>query len=674
MAKQGVIADKTKGFGALVQRAVADAREADRKRMRAGRGKAPAVHVIDFESKPIEGRPRYPPEPVGVSIRKAGEKRSRYYAFGHPTENNCTKADAIKALREVWPKKLSDPAILCHNAKFDYDVAVTHMGMRPLDWRQIHDTMFLLFLHNPHARSLGLKECAEEILGQAPDERDAVRDWLIENGHVKKAAKRIGEHIWKAPGKLVGEYAAGDTDRTLDLFQHLYHSVCHDRGMLEPYDVERELMIALLDNERDGIRVDLPRLKRDHALYTAAMQHVEAWLRKRLKAPGLDFNKKDQLADALESSGVVTEWEITPKSGKKATNKKSLTLDKFNDQRVANALNYRNRLHTALSTFMGPWLLQAMETGGTVHCNWNQVRGGSDEDGGGARTGRFSSNPNFQNIPTEFEIPHPDHITDFVVPGATGKGALPALPLMRGYMLPDAGGVWLSRDYSNQEPRITAHYTNDAFADAYRANPRLDPHQWVADEASKAAGHPITRKQGKVLNLAVTYGLGDGALATQLGVSVPQARAVKGAMRRMMPGLAKLETEIKTTFKMGRAIRTWGGREYHVEPPRYVEKFKRVMTFEYKGLNVLIQGSAADCTKRAMLAFFRAVKREGLTGVRFLVCVHDEINITAPKAVAKEAMALLRKCMDDVKFNVPMRSTGEHGPNWHALTTFKEAA
>lgn len=672
MAKAQTIERKAEkgSFAAAIMRQRAEAAAALHARMKKSRSKAPAVHVIDFETEAIQPRPLYPPKPVGVSIRKAGEKRSRYYAFGHPTENNCTKQEAIKALREVWD---SGTPILCHNAKFDYDVAVTHMGMRELPWDRIHDTQYLVFLHNPHAKSVGLKESAAEILGIPPAERDAVREWLEANGHVKKGQK-WGAFIHLAPGKLVGKYAEGDTDRTLELFQFLYHSVCVERGMLEAYDVERELMPHLLENERAGIRTDLPRLKKDHALYVAARDHVEAWLRKRLKAPDLDFNKKEKVAEALAAAKIVTDWEYSAKTGKRLTNKHVLTIDKFRDAKVANALNYRNRLQTALSTFMGPWLAQAAATGGTIHCVWNSVRSGhgNDNEAGGARTGRFSSTPNFQNIPNEFDdVIHPDHITDFVAPGEKKPGRLPPLPYMRSYLLPDKGHVWLSRDYSQQEPRILAHFTNDAFTEAYRKNPKLDPYVWLANAASEAAGHKFDRKTGKILTLAITYGLGDGELAARLGVTVQQARNIKRGLRRMMPGLERLEKEIKTTFRMGQAITTWGGRKYHVEPPKYVEKFKRIMTFEYKGVNILIQGSAADCTKRAMLAYFRALKKTG-SKARFLVCVHDEINVSAPRATYKADMALLRKCMDGVKFSVPMRSEGEYGPNWFALSPFKE--
>src|SRR5580700_7065870 len=96
----------------------------------------PAVTTIDFETDPIRSRPQYPPAPVGVSILMPAEKKARYYAWGHPTGNNCTKSQGERALRETWR---SGP-LLFQNAKFDIDVAQTHMGCGPVV--EYHDTMF----------------------------------------------------------------------------------------------------------------------------------------------------------------------------------------------------------------------------------------------------------------------------------------------------------------------------------------------------------------------------------------------------------------------------------------------------------------------------------------------------------------------------------------------------
>jgi len=133
--------------------------------------RAPKVHVIDFETEGIEQRPHFPPRPVGVSIRKAGERRSRYYAWGHPTGNNCTMEEGVRALRQVWED--SHTPILAHNAKFEYAVATEVLGLPEIPWERVHDTQYLLFLHNPHAKTLSLKPSSEDLLGLPPEEPGA---------------------------------------------------------------------------------------------------------------------------------------------------------------------------------------------------------------------------------------------------------------------------------------------------------------------------------------------------------------------------------------------------------------------------------------------------------------------------------------------------------------------
>ena len=93
----------------------------------------------------------------------------------------------------------------------------------------------------------------------------------------------------------------------------------------------------------------------------------------------------------------------------------------------------------------------------------------------------------------------------------------------------------------------------------------------------------------------------------------------------------------------------------------------RMCTFEYKLLNYLVQGSAADCTKEAIIRYDEA-KQHG----RFLVTVHDEINVSASKKYAKSEMAILREAMESIEFGLPMLSDGESGSNWADLIAFQE--
>jgi DNA polymerase I-like protein with 3'-5' exonuclease and polymerase domains len=623
--------------------------------------KTPQVITIDFETFGIERRPKYPPVPVGVSIKWPG-KNAKYFAWGHTAENNCSKEVGIFNLKQAYD---SNYGLLFHNAKFDIDVAEEHLGMPRLDWSRYHDTQYLLFLVDPHADSFSLKPSAERLLDMPPEEQDAVASWLLQNQPLagikimpgKQAEHNTGRYIAYAPGKLVGEYANGDVIRTEKLFKLLWPQV-QQADMLTAYDIERELMPILLDNEKQGIRVDLDKLEEDFVYYQGALVTCDKWLRKRFKKPDLNIDSKAELAVALEESGVVRDWVLTP-TGKKSVSKDNLKPEQFNDPRVANAMSYRSKLQTCLSTFMEPWLITARETNGIIHTNWNQVRQYSnDKKSKGTRTGRLSSSPNFQNIPKIFTDKgdgyiHPDHLK------------VKELPLMRTYLLPDKGGVFCHRDYNQQELRLAAHYEGGALAEEYRTNPRLDVHKFVGDEITRITGKTFERRAVKITNFGIIYGYGVDALAKDIGCSRDEANELKAAHRIALPGIRDVEQSIKSIGKAGEAIHTFGGREYYCEEPFHNGRF--TMTFEYKLFNYLIQGSAADMTKRAVIAYNK-MKKHG----RFMVTVHDEINISVPVKHVKSEMKILKAAMESIKLDVPVVTDGGTGLNWGALEKYAD--
>jgi DNA polymerase I-like protein with 3'-5' exonuclease and polymerase domains len=249
-------------------------------------------YVVDFETEAIEDRPKYPPVPVGVSIRPPGGQ-PRYYAWGHPTGNNTTKDRVALILSDIWR---SGREIVFHNAKFDLDVAEVHFGLPSLPWHLVHDTMFLVFLHDPHADSLSLKPSAERILEMPPEEQDAVQAWLYEHKVIKKN-QHPGPFIAKCDGRVVGRYANGDVDRTWKLFNRLLPKL--DEKERKAYDRERRLLPILLKNERQGLRFDIERAEREIPVYEKALVTADEWLRTRLSAPDLNLDADADVADAL---------------------------------------------------------------------------------------------------------------------------------------------------------------------------------------------------------------------------------------------------------------------------------------------------------------------------------------------------------------------------------------
>lgn len=634
---------------------------------------------IDFETMPIGQRPdAMPPKPVGVAINAPWHAETKYLAFGHHTANNSTPEEAQQELGRIWDSGIP---ILAHNMKFDYEVGVEWFNMPFLPWDRLHDTMYQAYLCDPHARSLGLKELAADFLEWAPEEKDALAGWIADNTAALLASypwnrtwdkkeqrfknpkkitpKEAGKWIFATPGDICGKYAIGDVDRTIGLFRHL-SPVVLENGMWGAYDRERELMPILLANEREGMRADVEGLRYEGALFRQAFDKAEDWLRRELHAGGLNFDADQDVAKILSQRGIVRDedWQTTAE-GDLSMSKDNLTPELFtgpNGAAIASALGYRNRLKTCLSMFMEPWLAQAEKNNGHISTNWNQTRS-AGESGGGTRTGRPSTDKhNFLNISKDFAgrtdgYIHPEFLS------------VPGLPLCRKYILPDEGHVFQHRDFSGQEMRVFAHFEQGQLWDAYQADPSIDPHAVVGAELLRLTGKELERTKVKVLNFQAIYGGGVPAAQRKLHCSYAEAKEFKAFHEKGLPGRKILSEEILKIVRLGDPIRTWGGRLYYPEPPRFVKKAGRVQSFEYKLINYEVQGSAADLTKEAIIQWNRAGSRS-----RFLVTVYDEINISSPVEHQEDEMEILRIAMEADRLSVPMLSDGKRGPNWGALT------
>lgn len=612
--------------------------------------------TFDYETEGIVGNPVFnPPRPVGVSI-KIDDQPSRYLGWGHPTENNCSFEDgkgillASMRLHQDW---------LAHNKAFEAAVSKKHFGVVKKRAERFHDTQFLLFLTDPYAFSLSLKPSAERVLGWAPEEQDELRDWILANvpGTTtnKKSPMFWAAFICKAPGKLVGRYACGDTDRTYALFNHLHPTVV-ENDMEEAYIRELKLEPILSDSSRKGVRVDMKGLERDIPIYTEIKTFAEDYIRTRLGDFNIDSDV--ELANALEQSDQVTEWVLTP-TGKRSTARKNLA-GRIKDPDLLAMLGYRGVLATCLGTFAKPWLDKASATGGRLHAQWNQVRG--DRGSGnidGTRTGRPScKEPNLTNIPNDFE--------DFVVPPSVRR-VVRALSEkhrhtfhdiihMRQYLLPEEGHVWLKRDFDAQEMRWLAHFTEGKLYEAFHKDPKTDPHEAVKKIIFEFSGLELSRKHTKITGFGIMYGRGIPNLSTALGVDIIKGAATRAAYYAALPEVQWLANETRNMGRTGSPIITWGGRRYYREP-------NPERDLSYKLLNYLIQGSAADQTKESIVVWneYRGPNDH------LLATIYDENNISAPKDGWKASMKILRETMDADRADVPFCSKGYTGLNWDEI-------
>ena len=297
---------------------------------------------------------------------------------------------------------------------------------------------------------------------------------------------------------------------------------------------------------------------------------------------------------------------------------------------------------------------------GRIHAEINQLRG----DNGGTVSGRLSmSNPNLQQVPARNK--------------EYGK-------LIRGLFLPEEGCKWGSFDYSQQEPRLVVHYAattdkalggltgSEQLIKAYQ-NDDTDFHQTVAQMAG------IPRGQAKTINLGIFYGMGSNKLSKQLGITFDEAKALLRKYDNKVPFVRELANRVMQQADKSGSIKTIMGRRCRFDKwePRayglhkamtekeYIAEYgslnsaKRAMT--YKALNRLIQGSAADQVKAAM------VKCDKL-GHTPMLQIHDELCFSVE---TEEDEAEIKKYMehnDNIDLMVPSKVDVAIGDNWGEAT------
>jgi DNA polymerase I-like protein with 3'-5' exonuclease and polymerase domains len=255
--------------------------------------------------------------------------------------------------------------------------------------------------------------------------------------------------------------------------------------------------------------------------------------------------------------------------------------------------------------------------------------------------------------------------------------------MIRSLFLPEEGDRWGSFDYSSQEPRLVVHYAHglkiygaEQFVEAFNEDPRTDFHQLAADLMG------VSRKEAKTIGLGLIYGMGVNKLSHQLGVSVDEARDISRLYHAKVPFLRELSNRcmdraanspyfVRTILHRRCRFPLWEPKSVtNSDSPRtpydrikaaevYGENNIKV-AFTYKALNRVIQGSAADQTKKAMVELYK----EGLLP---LIQIHDELAMSVPdKATADKVEKIMQEC---VQLHVPSVVDAEFGPNWGKLKT-----
>ena len=599
------------------------------------------IVFLDFETEAIGPRPDYPPRPVGLAIYDPqGKYPNGYLAFGHTMGNNSTFGEVHEILLDIYK---SGRSICFHNAMFDLDVIETHFELPMPAYHRIHDTLILAFLHDPHVQSLSLKDLVVTWGLAEPSERDELRDWIIANvPDAKRKKSTWGAHISKGPVGLVGRYAEADVRLTSQLFYYLAEKVLPSQ--LEPYHREIQLLPILLENSRLGVRVDRVGLSAAKEQAIKDIEKCTVWVRALLNSPELNVDSDSQLVDSIYQSEHWDKnkaWPTTDKGQKQAT--KEALEEMLTNEHLRDVLRYRANLSTCLSTFIEPWLHSSEKTG-RIYTNWNSVRG----ERGGTRTGRLSSTPNFQNAPIRYP-----------------KVNLPAdldvapLPLIRSFILPDEGHKLVACDFNAQELRIFAHFEGGNLMKQYQQDARADLHTYAATMMTEASGREVSRTYSKGVSFAILYGAGPKKISEMLEVDYEMAKTLMDSYTTAVaPGLKDMQNTMRIRYKLRQPLKTVGGRLVPMEPPKIIHG--RLREFDYKGVNLLIQGSAADQAKAAMI-LYQQTRQDS----RLLLSVHDELVISVPEEhIEREANCLMNAMCNAVTLDVPMVSDYKVGSTY----------
>ena len=564
---------------------------------------------------------------VGYAIAVDGWKG--YYPVAHQGGGNLDKARVERWIRDVL---LLPADKVMHNAAYDLGW-LTATGFTVNG--RIVDTMIAAPLLDENRFSYSLNSLGFDYLQEIKSEQG-----------LKQAAGDFGVHpkkeLWKLPAMYVGDYAEQDAALTLKLWQH-FKALMRREEVESVFDLETKTFPVLFEMTRRGIKFDRARAARLIDQLQHREKEIHAELRKLCGKP-VDIWAAQSIATAFDGLSI-------PYS--KTTNGLPSFTKNFLDNcehPVAKLIIEARETNKTHSTFLQPYLNFSEKTG-RIHPHVNQLR----SDDGGTVTGRLSmANPNLQQVPARHEV---------------------IGPMVRSLFLPEEGQLWASNDFSSQEPRLLVHYASllelpgvDKMVDAYRNDTNTDFHQMVADMAG------IARKPAKTIGLGLTYGMGKAKLAGELGLSQDEASELIDTFHSKVPFLKGTIEAVMRRIEhaaSGGAIRTLLGRRcrfplweptqwgVHKALPReqaiveYGHRIKRAGT--YKGLNRLIQGSAADQTKAAMVALADA-------GFTCALQVHDEVALSVNGK--EEALEAARIMASAVKLEVPSRVDVEIGPSW----------
>ena len=551
-----------------------------------------------------------------------------YYPIAHEGGGNMDRKMVLKWFQDI----LNTPATkIFHNAM--YDVCwIRALGLSISG--KIVDTMIASALVDENQMRYDLNNCAKRYTGKGKNETElyeAAKSWGVD----PKA------EMYKLPAIYVGAYAEKDAEITLALWQELKKEIDH-QDINSIMDMETELFPCLIDMKFKGVCVDVEGA---HILKKELASQEGKLLLEVKKETGIDTQIWAARSIAQVFDKLKLDYDRTEKTSAPSFTKNFL---QNHPHPVVKQIAQAREINKAHTTFIDTILKHSHK--GRIHADINQLR----SDNGGTVTGRFSySNPNLQQIP------------------ARNKDLGPRI---RALFVPEKGHTWGCFDYSQQEPRLVVHYATlqnlygvDEVLEAYREGD-ADFHTIVADMAG------IPRSQAKTINLGLFYGMGKNKLQAELGVSKDKANELFRQYHAKVPFVKQLMDNVSSRAQDRGQVRTLLGRlcRFHLWEPNQFGIHKALpheqalaehgpgikRAYTYKALNKLIQGSAADMTKKAMIELYKE-------GIIPHIQVHDELDISVE---SPEHAEKIKNIMESaVSLEVPNKVDYESGPNWGTI-------
>ena len=529
------------------------------------------------------------------------------------------KLDEHLVLEKLRPI-LEDPSrtIVGQNIKYDW-IILAQAGVT-LGGRMV-DSMILSYLLESGERNHSLDEISQRLL----DHKMIPISNLIGKG---KNQKKMDE----VEVALVAEYAAEDADATWRITEKL-EPIVRDQDLWTLYDnVERPLVEVLARMEKAGVVVDVPRLKQLSDEFAKRLAEIEKEI--YLHAGG-EFN----IASAQQLREILYDRLKLPILGKTPGGEPSTAAEILEELAPMHPLPRMLMEHRQLSKLKNTYL-DALPTvigsDSRVHASFNQTV---------AATGRLSSSePNLQNIPVRSE---------------QGR------QIRQAFIAPGPDWVLLTADYSQIELRMLAHFCQDAnLLEAFRTG--RDIHNVVAAQIFGVDESNVTdeqRRQAKTVNFGVIYGLSAYGLASRLSITQSEASIFIEAYFANYPGIDTWMTTVLEEAKSTGRVKTILGRRRPIQGIKSTMGRQRNLA-ERTAINTVIQGSAADLIKMAMIRIdqeLRALKLQS----RLILQIHDELVFEVPKSELAQVRELVRRLMNSaLDLNVPVEVDVAAGPNW----------